>query len=160
MSETIFIILALLAPPVGFGIGCLILSVCDFLDKAKENKQSKINNLDSFFIENPFRYKVRKIMTRFLQGIGATVLSIIIVSVLISGISKSAEHIRARNAFEDTHFNVYVECTNCGRGQHPDFEKGKTVQDSTYECLDCGMVGKLNRIQDTSYVYYNIERIK
>lgn len=95
-------------------------------------------------------------MNNFFVGIIATLT----VIVVIFGCSKLAEYERTKEAYKDTHFNVHINCTNCDRRHHPDFEKGKTVQNSTYECWDCGMIGKLNKAQDKSYVYYHIERVK
>ena len=95
-------------------------------------------------------------MHNFFGGIAC----VLIVIALIFGISKVAEYERKKEAFKDAHFNVYVQCTNCDRTLHPDFKKGKDVQDSMYECWDCGMTGRLNKAYDKSYVYYRIERIK
>ena len=102
-------------------------------------EKNKPKGLDSFFIENPFRYKVRKIMTRFLQGIGATLLAIVIGFGGVKGVGKLIDY----GKFEMNHYITRRICWNCDKYVWCSIEKGTKAAGTEHRCSICGMTIKI-----------------
>lgn len=105
------------------------------------NSIAKIYDLEPFVIQKPKRIKARKIMTRFFQGISATLLAI---AVGFAGVKCVEENI-AQGKFDDAHFRAYTSCTNCDSGGWKSFENGTILLGHIRTCGNCSIIGKLNK---------------
>lgn len=107
---------------------------------ARINYVAKIFDLEPFVVKRPSRFNVRKIMTRFLQGIGATLLTIVIGYLGIVAV----QYMIAQTQLHETHFEAYTGCANCNkRGWHY-FEKGTIILSNNFNCNNCGIRGKMS----------------
>ncbi len=100
---------------------------------ARINYIARVFDLEPFVAQKSKRPKKRKIMTRFLQGIGATLLVIVMGYAVIIEVK-----------FNKIHFKAYTSCANCNdRGRHS-FKNGIVLFGHKFNCTNCGVMGKMN----------------
>ena len=80
-------------------------------------------------------------MTRFLLGIGTTLL----VIALRFGVHTTTLIWIAHSEFEDAHFDKRISCANCKYSTRQRFEKGQIILGYKCTCGYCGVVGQINR---------------
>ena len=97
------------------------------------NHTARVYGLEPFVAQK----SERKMMTRFLQGIGATLLVIVIGYVTIKAVIVKVK-------FDKIHFSAYTSCANCNDRRHNSFKNGIVLFGHKFNCTNCGVMGKMN----------------
>ncbi len=78
-------------------------------------------------------------MTRFLQGIGATLLVIVIAFYTYY----TYQDIKSGIAFDKTHYSMKIKCWNCVNHTLCIIDKGIEAVGTEHLCKKCGMIVKI-----------------